>query len=120
MEIEDNINIQYLKALSSATVVNIPTRNERALYLFNVLGFPKKLLCSGKGKIISYSSFKRAILANKKGYNPGIPGRRSRLNVAEEETSGRIKRRKEKGNLSNNKKNSLYFNFINKIKYKQI
>jgi hypothetical protein len=31
-----------------------------------------------------YSSLKKTIIARKKGYKPGISGRRSRLNTAEE------------------------------------
>jgi hypothetical protein len=53
MEIKDNIKNRYIEALKFPTVASIPTKIEKALYLFDFLGFPKKILCSGEGKIIS-------------------------------------------------------------------
>jgi hypothetical protein len=45
--------------------------NEKAVYLHNVLGFSKNIICSGETKLISYQSLQRALLANFSGKKIG-------------------------------------------------
>jgi hypothetical protein len=81
---EKNLDDKYKEILQREDVNEIVSPTRKALYLNSIFGIPKRLLCDGKESIISYHAFARAEKSSSLGYEPGVSGRRPRLNLRQE------------------------------------
>jgi hypothetical protein len=68
----------------SPNIANISNAHIKAVYLHNIMGFSKNIICTNNLKIISYQSLQSALKTASSGHTPGKNGRKTKLNRSQE------------------------------------